>query len=136
MATVEFQERIKRINMASAQRQQGNAAATKTKARTRTQTRTRTGTSDGAASGQYFVPSGLGVGVGVLIAILNLGAVRSDSPWGPGTVIGEAVGLVGSTGVVLTLPMLLASVFMRKTKPGFFFFTMAYCIAVIASLFV
>lgn len=131
MATVEFQERIKRINMASAQREQGNANVTKTKTKTK-----RTRRSDGAASGQYFVPSGLGVSVGVLIAILNLGAVRSDSPWGPGTAIGEAVGLVGSTGVVLTLPMLLASVFMRKTKPGFFFFTMAYCIAVIASLFV
>jgi len=127
MATVEFHERIKRINMANAQREQGTAKVTKTKRPYKT---------DGAASGQYFVPSGLGVSVGVLIAILNLGAVRSDSPWGPETAIGEIVGLVGSTGVVVTLPMLLASLVMRKTRPGFFFFSMAYCIAVIASLFV
>ena len=141
MASTEFHDRINRINQANAERMKAQRTPMRGKshaitAYAKNPRAAKLRAKDGAASGQYFVPSGVGLAIGLLVAILNLGAVQAGSPWGPGTALAASFGLIGSTGVVLTLPMLLVSLLMRQTKPGFFFFSMTYCIAVIASLFV
>jgi hypothetical protein len=131
MATAEFHARIQRINKKPIQRipVAAKAATLKSKAPHKR-------TADGSAIGEHIVSSSVGIGIGLLIAIVNLGAVRDDSPWGPGTEISEIVSLVGSVGVLATVPMIVLGLFLRKSKPDFFFFSMAYSIAVIASLFV
>jgi len=83
-------------------------------------------------AGQNLVSMATGGLLGGLIGVLVQGAAIDQSPWGPGTQFNEILGLAGLGGLLVSLPMLLVAVYMRQTRPGFFFFSAAYAVAVIA----
>ncbi len=75
----------------------------------------------------------LGAVLGVLMGVLMQGAVMPGSPWGPGTEYGVILGMAGMGGLLAAPPLMLVSVYLRRARPGFFFFSVAYGAAVIIS---
>ncbi|MDK3072528.1 hypothetical protein QO034_05330 [Sedimentitalea sp. JM2-8] len=87
-------------------------------------------------TGRNLAWMGVGAVAGLLMAVLLHGATLPGSPWGPGSGHDEIVGLVGLGGVLAALPTVLLSVYMRVAKPAFFFFSVAYAVAVIGAVLV
>ncbi len=132
MAATTFQERLARIE----QRQEPTPEfvpmrfAQSQKKRRKTQSRRRRG------AGQNLVSMATGGLLGALIGVVIHGATMAEAPWGPGTQYNELSAMIGLGGLLLSLPMTLLSVFMRSSKPGFFFFSVAYTVLVIAAVLI
>jgi hypothetical protein len=132
MAATTFQERLARIESRQASIPEFKPVrfATTKRATPRKAPRGRRRTM------RNLVWMGTGGLFGLLVAALVHGATLPGSPWGPGTGHDEIVGLVGLTGVLLSLPTVLLSVYLRRARPGFFFFAVAYAVSVIGTMLI
>ncbi len=86
--------------------------------------------------GKNLVSMATGILLGILMGVLIQGSVLPESPWGPGTEYNRILGYAGLGGLLLSLPMVLLSVYMRGRRPGFFFFSVAYAVGVIATVLI
>lgn len=130
MTATTFEERLARIEKRLPEPQEFTPirfAATQGKHRPKAAMRRPRGV------GRNLASMATGTLSGILIGVLIQGAVLPGSPWGPGTAYGELVGMAGMAGFLLSLPMVLMSVYLRRTRPGFFFFSVAYAVAAIAT---
>lgn len=85
-----------------------------------------------AAVGRNLAAMALGTVAGALVGVVVQGAVMPGSPWGPATQHGALIGMFGLGALLASLPLALVSVYMRRRRPGFFFFSAAYAIASIS----
>ena len=132
MAATTFQERLARIEKRQKPTPEFNPVrfAGTQKSAKKKYMRSRRG------AGQNLVSMATGGLLGILMGVLIQGAVLPGSPWGPGTEYAEILGLAGLGGLLIALPMVLLSVYLRQSRPGFFFFSVAYAVGVIATVLI